>query len=78
MAPKRNNPGPQRVKYSLYQQHFAILQILGILLIIYLVCTLIDFVRQGLFAVTVNRNRGRWLELVWDGIEKQIKHLQEE
>lgn len=34
--------------------------------------------RQGLFAVTVNRNRGRWLELVWDGIEKQIKHLQEE
>ena len=63
---------------DLYQQHFAILQILGILLIIYLVCTLIDFVRQGLFAVTVNRNRGRWLELVWDGIEKQIKHLQEE
>lgn len=42
------------------------------------VCTLIDFMRQGLFAVTVNRNRGRWFELVWDGIEKQIKHLQEE
>lgn len=34
--------------------------------------------RQGLFAVTVNRNRGRRFELVWDGIEKQIKHLQEE
>lgn len=51
---------------DLYQQPFAILQILGILLIIYLVCTLIDFVRQGLFAVTVNRNRGRWFELAWN------------
>ncbi|WP_270200302.1 hypothetical protein [Bifidobacterium pseudocatenulatum] len=63
---------------DLYQPPFAILWILGILLAIYIACILIDFVRQGLFAVTVNRNRGRWLELVWDGIEKQIKHLQEE
>ena len=63
---------------DLCRQPFALLQILGILLIIYLVCTLIDFVRQGLFAVTVNRNCGRWLDLGWDGIEKQIKHLQEE
>ena len=56
---------------NLYQQPFAILQILGILLTIYFACTLIDFMRQGLFAVTVNRNRGRWLELVWDGIESK-------
>lgn len=63
---------------NLYQQPFAILQILGILLTIYFACTLIDVMRQGLFAVTVNRNRGRCLELVWNGIEKQIKHLQEE
>lgn len=55
---------------NLYQQPFAILQILGILLTIYFACTLIDFMRQGLFAVTVNRNRGRRFELVWDGIEK--------
>lgn len=38
----------------------------------------LGFIRQGLFAVTVDRNRGRRFELVWDGIEKQIKHLQEE
>lgn len=38
---------------NLYQQPFAILQILGILLTIYFACTLIDFMRQGLFAVTV-------------------------
>lgn len=33
---------------------------------LFCVCTLIDFIRQGLFAVTVDRNRGRWFELVWD------------
>lgn len=31
---------------------------------LFCVCTLIDFIRQGLFAVTVDRNRGRWFELV--------------
>lgn len=63
---------------DLYQQPFAILQILGILLTIYFARTLIDCMRQGLFAVTVSCNRGRCLELVWNGIGKQIKHLQEE
>lgn len=30
--------------------------------------------RQGLFAVTVNRNRGRWLELVWDTAMERSEH----
>lgn len=30
----------------------------------------LGFIRQGLFAVTVDRNRDRRFELVWDGIEK--------
>lgn len=51
---------------DLYQQPFAILQILGILLAIYAVCTLIDFIRQALFAVTIDRRRGHWFELLWD------------
>ena len=55
------------------QQPFAILQILGILLTIYFACTLIDFMRQGLFAVTVNHNRGRWFELVWDKATERIE-----
>lgn len=50
---------------DLYQQPFVILQILGILIAIYIACTLIDFARQGLFAVTVDRNRGHWFELLW-------------
>lgn len=29
--------------------------------------------RQGLFAVTVNRNRGHWFELVWDKAMKRIE-----
>lgn len=56
-----------------YQQPFAILQILGILLTIYFACTLIDFMRQGLFAVTINRNRGRRFELVWDKATERIE-----
>ena len=51
---------------NLYQQPLAILQILGILLAIYAACTLIDFIRQALFAVTIDRRRGRWFELLWN------------
>ena len=46
---------------NLYQQPLAILQILGILLAIYVACTLLDFIRQALFAVTIDRRRGHWL-----------------
>lgn len=51
---------------NLYQQPLAILQILGILLAIYATCTLIDFIRQGIFAVTIDRRRGHWFDLLWD------------
>lgn len=51
---------------DLCQQPLAILWILGILLAIYIACILIDFVRQGLFVVTVDRNRGHWFELAWN------------
>ena len=51
---------------DLYQQPLAILRILGILLAIYAACTLLDFVRQALFARTIDRRRGRWFELLWN------------
>lgn len=50
---------------ALYQQPFAILQILGALLAVYVVCTLLDFIRQALFAVTIDRHCGRWFDLLW-------------
>lgn len=53
---------------NLYQQPFAILRILGILLAIYTTCTLIDFIRQALFAATLDRRRGRWFDLLWDKV----------
>lgn len=53
---------------DLYQQPLAILQILGILLVIYAVCTLLDFIRQALFAATIDRRRGRWFDLLWDKV----------
>ena len=51
---------------NLYQQPFAILRSLGILLAIYAACTLLDFIRQALFAITIDRCRGRWFELLWN------------
>ncbi|MBD9132985.1 MAG: hypothetical protein EGP85_13845 [Bifidobacterium bifidum] len=57
---------------DLYQQSFAILQILGILLAIYAVCTLLDFIRQALFAATIDRCRGRWFDLLWDKVSNRI------
>lgn len=55
---------------NLYQQPWAILLILGILLAIYAICTLLDFIRQALFAITIDRRRGHWFELLWDRVSK--------
>ncbi|MCB4892988.1 hypothetical protein GT749_08900 [Bifidobacterium pseudocatenulatum] len=57
---------------NLYQQPLAILQILGILLAIYAVCTLLGFIRQALFAVTIDRHRGHWFELLWSKVSNRI------
>lgn len=57
---------------DLYQQPFAILRILGILLAIYATCTLLDFIRQALFAATIDRRRGRWFDLLWDKVSNRI------
>ena len=56
---------------NLYQQPLAILQILGILLASYATCTLLDFIRQALFAVTIGKRRGHWFDLLWDKASTQ-------
>lgn len=58
---------------NLYQQPLAILQILGILLAIYAVCTLLDFIRQALFAVTIDQCRGHWFDLLWNKASNRIR-----
>lgn len=57
---------------NLYQQPLAILRILCILLAIYAACTLLDFIRQALFAVTIDRRRGHWFDLL---CSKAAKHM---
>ncbi len=57
---------------DLYHSPLAILQILGILLAIYAICTLLDFIRQALSAVTIDRRRGRWFDLLWDKVSNRI------
>lgn len=60
---------------NLYQQPFSILKILGILLAIYATCTLLDFVRQTLFTITIDRHRGNWFNLLWDTAYSRITTL---
>lgn len=60
---------------DLYQQPLAILQILGILLAIYATCTLIDFIRQALFAATIDRRRGHWFDLLWSMNDLAVKRF---
>ena len=57
------------------QQPFSILKILGILLAIYITCTLLDFVRQALFAITIDRHRGNWFNLLWNTAHSRITTL---
>lgn len=62
---------------NLYQQPLAMVQILGILLAIYVVCTLLDFIRQALFATTIDRRRGHWFNLFWERIASLYPKISE-
>ncbi|WP_181897109.1 hypothetical protein, partial [Bifidobacterium longum] len=64
-----------RKKSNGQQQPLAILQILGILLAIYAACTLLDFIRQALFAVIIGKRRGHWFDLLWDKASTPINHF---
>lgn len=60
---------------NLYQQPMAILQILGILMVTYAICTLLSFIRQALFAVTIGRRHGHWFNLLWGTATSHINNL---
>ncbi|UYJ09339.1 MAG: hypothetical protein OGM57_01950 [Bifidobacteriaceae bacterium] len=60
---------------NLHQQPLAVLQILGILLASYATRTLLDFIRQALFAVTIGKRRGHWFDLLWDGSARVFAHF---
>nr|WP_130079909.1 acyltransferase [Bifidobacterium animalis] len=42
--------------------------------IIFGVCLVLDLLRQGLFATTINRNKGKWFELMYATIQRKVAH----
>ncbi len=57
------------LKY-IYSKPFMPLYAIGILLAVYAACTLCDFVRRGLFAITVDRHPGRWFDVLWNKVAR--------
>lgn len=55
---------------DIYGKPFALLRIVVTLLGIYVACTLCDFIRRGLFALTVDRHPGRWFEALWNTVAR--------
>lgn len=53
---------------TIYYKPFMPLYVIGILLAVYAGCTLCDFVRRGLFAITVDRHPGRWFDALWNKV----------
>lgn len=60
---------------QVYQSSWSI--ILGLLwpLAVFIICLLADLLRQGLFAITVNRNKGKWFELFCSFVSRRIKRI---
>lgn len=55
---------------DIYGKPFALLRIVVTLLGVYVACTLCDFIRRGLFALTVDRHPGRWFEALWNTVAR--------
>ncbi|PLS27443.1 symporter [Bifidobacterium anseris] len=55
---------------DIYGKPFMLLHVIGVLLGVYVACTLCDFVRRGLFAITVDRHPGRWFEALWNAVAR--------
>ncbi|PAU68985.1 acyltransferase family protein [Bifidobacterium criceti] len=53
---------------TIYYKPFMPLYVIGILLAVYAGCTLCDFIRRGLFALTVDRHPGRWFDALWNKV----------
>ena len=62
---------------KLYLSAHPLAAITVCVLAIFACCLALDLVRQGLFAMTVdrNRNRGRWFELVWNKFTERTKPM---
>lgn len=55
---------------DIYGKPFMLLHVIGALLGVYAACTLCDFIRRGLFAITVDRHPERWFDALWDTVAR--------
>lgn len=51
--------------YMISMHPIQLLWVFGALIVIYLVCTVFDLIRQALFSVTIDRFWNRWFDAVW-------------
>lgn len=58
---------------AIYGSVWLPLASLGIIILVFIVCTLLDLVRRGIFALTCDRNRGGWFEKAWQAVNPKQK-----
>lgn len=54
---------------KVWGQDVAVVYSLALVLLIFMVCLAIDLIRDRLFALTIDRHKGRWFELLADRIQ---------
>lgn len=56
--------------YMISMHPIQLLWVFGALIVIYLVCTVFDLIRQALFSVTIDRFWNRWFDAVWSHVAR--------
>ena len=57
---------------NLLQMPLPFLTILMVLIAVYTLCTVLDFIRQFIFSMTFDRHRGKWFDSLWDNARSSI------
>ena len=57
---------------NLLQKPLPFLMMLMMLIAIYMLCTILDFMRQFFFSMTFDKHRGKWFDLLWNDIRNSV------
>lgn len=58
---------------AIYESAWLPFASLGTIVLVFIVCTLLDLVRRGIFAFTCDRKRGGWFEKAWQWLDPEGK-----
>ena len=53
-----------------------VVKVLAFVLLVYLACTLADFIRQWLFSLTVDRKKGTLFDRLWNRVQLGIENYE--